>query len=546
MDKTDSSKKTLINYLLCIAFFLALIYFYLPMTKHWFFSDDIQWIWSSASLSFREIFFVPEKYRAMASNFTPMLGASFKIDWMLSGMNPLGYTLHSLLSLLAAAGALYCFLRLYVSGKTAFAGVLLFVLNPITLSVTGWFSTRHYMEGLFWALLSLTFFVKGERKGKVSIASGIFYLLASLNKEVYVVLPAIALLLSGDRLLKRLTHTLPLWSGLVVYSLWRLWIMGGIGGYPSNQPLHFETLIPLFLKTIKFFSLQWFGEYSIVLYLFLTVAFLLSLKKMKLLFIFLILSIPLLPVSNIFDAHYSMGRYFFHTSVFVICVLSLLLEPTSKERALYKGAIFLVCLFITAMFIKQDIRISAAMQSERLRAKETAATFLSSGKRYINAEQPSWFYEGLRNIYSDFFSSEITTLLVPPEGFLRYASPERLREIRESGIGIPYDEIRESQRKFRKGPLTVRITLEDYKLIWDFGPRKDVTYTLLRGLASGLYYNSSDLRSTGNYMLGKGSEAPSSVYIRIFYRSEGGEEVISPEFELTIPGSRKIEYISTR
>jgi hypothetical protein len=73
-----------------------------------------------------------------------------------------------------------------------------------------------------------------------------------------------------------------------------------------------------------------------------------------------------------------------------------------------------------------------------------------------------------------------------------------------------------------------------------------VTYTLLRGLASGLYYNSSDLRSTGNYMLGKGSEAPSSVYIRIFYRSEGGEEVISPEFELTIPGSRKIEYISTR
>jgi hypothetical protein len=324
-------------------------------------------------------------------------------------------------------------------------------------------------------------------------------------------------------------------------------MMGGIGGYPSNQPLHLNTLIPLFLKTIRFFSLQWFGEYSIILYLLLAVAFIFSLRNIKLLLIFLILSLPLLPVSNIFDAHYSMGRYFFHISVFMICALCLLLEqPILRKRTLYKSALSLVCLFIIAMFIKQDIRISAAVKSERLKAKETAATFISSEQRYLHAEQPSWFYEGLRNIYRDFFGREITTLLVPPEGFLRYASPERLREIRDSGIDIPYDEIIQSLKGFRKGPLTVRITIEDYKLTWDFGPRKDATYTLLRSLTSGLYYNSSDLRSTGNYMLGKGSETPGIVYIRIFYRSEGGEEVISPEFELTIPGSRKIEYDSNR
>lgn len=549
MDKIDSSKETLIRSVLIIAVSAAFIPFYLPLMKNWFFSDDIQWIWSSASLHFGDIFFVPERYRAMASNFTPMLGASFKIDWMLSGMNPIGYSLHSLLSLLATTVALHFFLRLYVSEKTALTGIVLFLLNPITLSVTGWFSTRHYMEGLFWSLLSLTFFVRGERKGEVSATSGIFYLLAALSKEVYVVLPAIAFLLSREGLLRRLRQTLPLWLGLAVYSLWRLWMMKGLGGYPSNQPLHFDTLIPLLLKTIRFFSLQWFGDYSIVLYLLLSLAFILSLRNIKMLLIFLVLSIPLLPVSNIFDAHYSMGRYFFHISVFMICVLCLLLEqPTIKKRALYKGALFLVCVFLIAVSINQDIKILTAMQSERVRAKETAVTFISSKKSYMPAEQPSWFYEGLRNIYRDFFDKKITTLLVPPESFLRYASPERLREIKESGIDIPYDEIRESQKRFRKGPLTVRITLDNYKLMWDFGPRKDSTYILVRGLTSGLYYNSSELRPEGNYMLGKGrvDDTPETVYVRVFYRSQERGEVISPEFELKIPGSEKIEYQADR
>lgn len=548
MDRIDSSKETLIRSVLFIAVCFALIPFYLPMTKNWFFSDDIQWIWSSASLHFNEIFFVPERYRAMASNFTPMLGASFKIDWMLFGMNPMGYSIHSLISLLATMVALYFFLRLYVTEKSALAGVLLFLINPITLSVTGWFSTRHYIEGLFWSLLSLTFFVRGERKGKVSVSSGIFYLLASLNKEVYVVLPAIALLISGESVLKRFKHTAPLWSGLIIYALWRFWIMGGIGGYPSNQPLHFNTVIPLFYKIIKFFSLQWFGDYFIVLYLFLSVAFILTIRNIKMLFIFLVLSIPLLPVSNIFDAHYSMGRYFSHISVFMICTLCLLLEqPAVRKRTLYRIALFLTCLFIIVVFIKQDIRISSAIRQERLKAKGTAEVFLSSDKTYIKSEQPLWFYEGLRGIYRDFFGRDIRTRLVPPEGFLKYAAPERLREIRESGIDIAYDELIKSQRELKKGPLSVRITVDDYKLMWDFGPSKDATYTLLRGLTSGLYYNSSELRSTGKYMLGKGrvDDTPGRVYIRIFYRSEEGGEVISPEFELKIPGSQKIEYDST-
>jgi hypothetical protein len=217
--------------------------------------------------------------------------------------------------------------------------------------------------------------------------------------------------------------------------------------------------------------------------------------------------------------------------------------PSLKSRALYKTALFSACLLIILVFVKQDMRISSAMQHERLLTKETAEVFVHSGQQYMKSEQPSWFYEGLRNINRVFYGRDIRTQLVPQENFLRYAAPEKLREIEASGIEVPYDDIARARKRFRKGPLAVKITIENYKLSWDFGPRKDTVYTLLRSHISGLYYNSSELGSQGTYMLGKGSsDKPGIVYIRIFYRSEDGVEVISPEFVLTIPGNEEIAY----
>lgn len=530
--------------MLFIAISVTLMLFYFPLTKNWFFSDDIQWIWSSATHRFTEIFFVPEGYRSMASNFTPMLGASFRIDWMLFKINPTGYSIHSLLSLVAASVALYFFLRLYVQRNPALFGVLLFLLSPITLTITSWFSTRHYLEGLFWALLGLTFFVTGERKKRISVASGICYILASLNKEVYVVLPAVAILLSTGAMLKRLKYTLPFWLGLALYTAWRVWIMGGIGGYPSNESINLSVMLPLFYKVISFFSSHWFGDYYIFLYVFLFIAFVLSLKYRRMLLIFLILSLPILPVTNIMDESYYSGRYFFHIAVFLICAVCVLMElPAVKDMKVCKGALFLTYLIILAIFIRQDSRLLSAIHSERLAAKETGAVFVASEKKYMCAEQPLWFYESLQKINREFFGKEIRTRIVPPANFLNYAAPEKLKEIRESGIDIPYKEIRASQEKFKQGPFSVRIIVDDYKLAWDFGPDKHILYTVLRGPVSGLYYNQSVLRPNGSIMLGKvNQDEPDIVYIKIFYHSQRGEAVTSPEFVLKIPGNQKIEF----
>jgi len=544
MKVLNDRRDAYIRLLLLMAIFFTAVFFYLPMIKNWFLSDDTHWISSSAVLQFKEIFFVPERYRSLASNFTPMLGASFKIDWILFKMNPLGYSVHNLLSLVAVSVVFFFFLRLYVTEKTALFGVLLLLLNPITVGVTSWFCTRHYIEGLFWSLLSLFFFVGGDRKGKVSAAAGIFYLLASLNKEVYVILPAVAFVLSKESLRKRLKQMAPLWAGLLIYSLWRIWIMEGIGGYPSNQPFALDAIVPLVIRIINFLAIDELGAYSALMY-FILLFLIFSVRSTKGVLLFLILIIPLFPITNILGGDYRSGRFFFHVTVYLICAVCLSMEyQRIKCSRLFSGTLLLTCLLLIVLFIKQDIHLLAAIKDNSLRAKEAAMTFMYSERRYIKSDQPLWFFEGLRKINRDFFKREIRTRLVPTEKFLNYAAPEKLEEIRESGADIPYNEILEYQKRLRRGPLTIHIRLENYKITWDFGPHKDGVYTFLHGPISGLYFNSSDLRAAGKYMLSKGGKesTPNKIFIRILYRSRDGGEVISPEFELTIPGSQKIEY----
>jgi len=540
MEKVDLQSNTFIRFGLILLVSSVFVFFYLPLLKTWFLSDDLHWMQSSATLQFREIFFVPERYRTMASNFTPMLGASFKTDWILFKMNPAGYSLHSMLSLVAASASLYFFLRLYVTTTSALVGILLFLLNPITLSTAHWFSTRHYIEGLSWGLLSLYFFVAAKRKGNISVAAGIFYLLSSLCKEVYVVLPAVAFLILDGTIRRRIKYTLPLWLGLVVYALWRLWIMGGMGGYPSNQPITFVTVFPLFLKLMSFFSLRWFGEYHLIFPLLLAVVCVFFLRGIRMPLILLVLALPLLSVANI-----ATERFFFHISVFLVFGACLCIEEaTSRKKSLHKGIMVFTIFLVAVLFIRLDISLLSTIKEDRMKAKAAAMTFVHSQKKYIESTQPSWFYESLRQIQREFLGKEITTRIVPPEHFLRYASPERLREIREAGIDMPYDDILKYQERLRKGPLTIRITLDDYKLSWDFGPDKHRSYTVLRGMTSGLYYNHSNLGPAGSIMLSQSNRdnTPDIVYLRIFYRSEDGEEIISPEFEIRIPGRQKIEY----
>ncbi len=521
------------------------VYLYFPLLGNWFRADDTYLMWASASLNLHEMFFNPERHRLLSSNFNPMYGLSFKADWTLFGMNPVGYAVHCIFSLLATSVVLYFFLRLYTERKYSIVGVLLFLFNPITFQMAGLFFRRHYMEGLFCSLLGLYFFVRADREGKMSVMAAILYVIASLYREVYVVLPAIAFLISRqETLLRRIRNTLPLWAGLLIYTLWRLWLREGMGGYPSNQPFFSLASLQFIPRIFVYLSLQWSHDYPVLMYMLLSILVIYSLKYLRIWACFLVLAIPILPVSNIVSSNPLEMKYFFHISVFLIVCISLLMDkPPVRHTSIFRGLLLSLCALLILFFIKSDIRMRDGMLIESIAARRSAAEFMQSGRQYIKPEQPSWFYEGLRYLSKDFFGKEIKTQLVPPDNLLKYSDLKKLRELEASGIAVQIDEILKDRKSFKDGPIAVKITMDNYKLSWDLGPYRNQKYTMLRSLVSGLYYNTSEIPPTGTYMLAKGSSdnTPGTTYFRICYRS-GQEEVVSPEFELKIPSFKTIEY----
>jgi hypothetical protein len=203
-----------------------------------------------------------------------------------------------------------------------------------------------------------------------------------------------------------------------------------------------------------------------------------------------------------------------------------------------------VSLFLAVMFVKQDVQISNHIRQERAKARKEAAALLISDKPYIKSDLfLSGFYDAYKNIYRAYFGTDIKTRFVPPEDSLIYCSPERLREIIAAGINIPYDEILTMQKKLRKGPISIRITLCSYKLSWKLGPDKNGAYIILPGDLPGLYYGRVPVPPAGSLMIGKNpGDGVRTIYFRIFHETGDREKVISPEFMIRLPGTQTIEY----
>jgi hypothetical protein len=115
--------------------------------------------------------------------------------------------------------------------------------------------------------------------------------------------------------------------------------------------------------------------------------------------------------------------------------------------------------------------------------------------------------------------------------------------MKETGINIPYDEITAMQKRWRTGPISISITIDNYRLTWALGPDKDGTYSFLPGPISGVYYGKSLFPSSGSMMIGEnpGGEIE-TTYFRIVREMKDGEEVVSPEFVVRLPGTQTIEY----
>lgn len=520
---------------------------YVPLTHLGLLSDDAHWIWTAASSDWREFFFVPERFHSMAPNFTPFLGVVFKVDWLIFKFNVKGYVWHNLTILLLTAGMLFLLMRFFTSIRASLAAVLLFLLSPTTYVVGCWLASRHYLEGLMWALASLYLCLLGARQKRYAWLAGLAYGLAALFKEIFVILPAMAFVLVPGRLTRRAQVTLPLWLGLSVYSAWRLWIMGGLGGYSTNKPLSLATVPELVGQLPKAVALHFaWGGFWILLAALVTFVTAGSFRRTVVgLVVFAVLLIPLLPIVNLLaDPDFYGGRYLFHLAVAFICGLVVAVERLWLDRHPLRWLAATSLVLTTFGFLRQDAYLVPTIATQRGVVARSMAEFLDGKKRFVVPEQPIYFYEALRKIHLKLHGTTLHTQLVPPPELLKYADPQRLQEIVASGIVLPTQEIAQLRAGLLFEPITVHLSVAGRRLDWRFGPDEQAAYRVLYGSTCGLYTGTEPFAARGTRVFpAEPRESPADhLFVKVVCTRLDGREVVSPEFSLWLPGQQVIDF----
>jgi hypothetical protein len=526
---------------------VVIAFIYSPLLDAWFLGDDPQWMWFSAVNPLWKIFFDSSTYLYINdANFTPMLGLSFKMDWSLFKMNPVGYNVHSLLSLFASSVMLYIFLRLFTGRVVAFSASLLFILNPATVAVISCFSNRHYMEGMFWALLSLYMFVRFKKEGETSflIISGLAYILASLSKEVYLLLPAFVFMLTDGNFAQRFKKTLPLWMLLLVYLLWRWFMLGRrMGGYYFID-WSFKGMLSNIMMAMTLPIRYVYGDYrNIFLIAFVLISIMIIAKRRGLKMwvtasgMYLVSLLPIIPVMAIFIlSGPSGGRYALQITTFLIIIFTAAyFLMNAKTLKILITILFLFSLFV---FYGQATKIRDAFILDRETSREEALKFVENSK-YLRGVYPIWFYDGLKRLYNSFYRKHIGTRVFY-EDSLKYNPPDLIREVK----GENASTYLEAQKKFEKGPLSIDIRWDGRIVKWRLGPENVRFFNLLIRKENEFYYLYPPVRNSGRHIFAKDFADNENIFFRIFYRFPEGQEVVSPEIKLFIPGKGHFQYRS--
>lgn len=140
----------------------------------------------------------PEDWRRLSpANLTPWVTLSFKLDLWLAGLSPAFFYAHQLFSLTMTTIAFYVLARHMMPWHWALAACLLFLVGAPTASVAEQLMTRHYLEGLGFALFSMAAFLAAERERRFlwALVGATLYALAATAKETYVPLPLVLLCL---------------------------------------------------------------------------------------------------------------------------------------------------------------------------------------------------------------------------------------------------------------------------------------------------------------------------------------------------------------
>lgn len=268
---TVRSKKELL-YAGSILFFLVIVNHRVMNT--WFIVDDTANIFCSSFNPLKLLFDRGVYLYFNQMFYTPLLPISFRPDWLLFRLNPLGYHISNLIAAYLCCLCFYKLQRLYLPPFLSWVGTILLAVSlPMSFDI-GWVTRKHYLWGFFFALSAVYLFKRWEGKSNYllffSLASA---LVSFLFKEAYASLPAIIFLISSGSLRDRIKKTVPYLFPFALYLFLRLHILGSLGGYPGSTDKSIVVFIGKLLSMQMDLSDNLFGFPFVFLAVLLVLAF---------------------------------------------------------------------------------------------------------------------------------------------------------------------------------------------------------------------------------------------------------------------------------
>ena len=241
----------------------AHLWAYLRLQSRWWFEDDPSlFAYANEIHNPASVFFDPAVLRHFTTGkaLVPMQLVSYWVDTRLAKLSPAFAYAHQASSFLLTLLVLYfLLLRLLRNNKAAaFCISFLWMLAPSTLVVVQFLATRHYLEGLFFALLAVFVLSKAGLQNRprdwrayaIAFTCGV---IAALYKEIYaVIVPAFFLGYSWKYKSRGLAMGAVAMT--IAYGVYRFWMLGAALDYnmaflSAPQYLKFLSKLPYTLSS---------------------------------------------------------------------------------------------------------------------------------------------------------------------------------------------------------------------------------------------------------------------------------------------------------
>ncbi|MDN3575890.1 hypothetical protein QWZ03_03775 [Chitinimonas viridis] len=484
------------SHALLLLLIIAVTHFYSLLFGGWR-GDDPAILWHAMNSSGLSAFHDPADWQKLSpNNLTPWITLSFKLDLWLAGPDPLFFYQHQLLSLCLAATAAYALGRCWLPPAWSLAFACLFLAGAPTTAVVEALMTRHYLEGLLFAILAVIAFVLAQRRqhsGWVALGA-LAYALAATAKEIFVPLPLVLLAMPPfGRIAERARLLAPYFCVALAYVIWRQYMLGGVtGGYAAGQALDLPALLTQTIQTFAGFPRLILGPYwplpTIILGAALT--FYLSKRPAGLplaLMLGLCLLGPLVPLV-FFPGIHSPDRYlflvWFAVSLASILSVRFAVSYLPGGKVVQRGGAALVFLMTIVPLIGQDRAVSAVRQTYYQEYDVQGKFMLEAGAEQAWIPSPTltstyWFVTQLCEIKRSTGLSCPTVLFkgvpaaVPVRQLYRY-DPQQKQMV---DISARLEaEIAQTMAVDETRPLTARVSIENGHAAWQFGPYEEGQY----------------------------------------------------------------------